>query len=323
MEMKKRDWLLVLSPLLFVWGVDRITKTWALSLVGVKFYGPVGFLLHFNPGAILGTFSDLPPILRVVSLSTGGAFLVFWFFILQWLLPTRSLLLRSGMSFLLGGILGNVTDRIMWGRVVDFVVISAGGYTSPAFNLADVLQWVGYIIIVYCLFKEGKSLWPEKNLRNSYFINTKFQVRYSLKLMSFSFFFAIISGVLSFTYLKVTITELVGMAPQVEQKFLTNFVVTYLIVSITFSVIMFFVGVMISHRTAGPLYAFERFLEDLLRGNTRALKLRAGDEFRHLEELAEKLARDLPSQLRLVDKDGEPPVPDVPPDQGGDFRKAK
>jgi signal peptidase II len=293
MEMKKRDWVLTFAPLVFVWGIDRVTKTWALGFTGIKFYGPVGFLLHFNPGAILGSFADLPPILRIVSLSTGGAFLVFWYFILQWLIPTRSLLLRCGMSFLLGGILGNVTDRIMWGRVADFVLISTSQFTTPAFNLADVLQWVGYLMIVYTLFKEGRTLWPEQNSRKTYFVNPKFQIRYSLKLMSFGIFFAIISGTLSYTYLKVTITDLVGMAPQIENKFLVTFIFTHIVVSLTFSGILFFVGLMLSHRSAGPIYAFELFLEDLLKGNNRVLKLRAGDEFRHLEELAERLSREL------------------------------
>jgi signal peptidase II len=201
------------------------------------------------------------------------------------------------MSFLLGGILGNVTDRIIWGRVADFIIFSTSNFTSPAFNLADALQWVGYVVIVYCLFREGRSLWPEQNARKTYFINPKFQLRYSLKLMSFGFFFAIISGTLSYTYLKVTITELVGMAPQIENRFLTNFVITYVIVSLTFSIILFFVGVMLSHRAAGPVYAFEKFLEDMLKGNARPLKLRTGDEFQHLEELAERVAKELSQKV--------------------------
>ncbi|MCB0362355.1 MAG: hypothetical protein KDD35_06520, partial [Bdellovibrionales bacterium] len=45
----------------------------------------------------------------------------------------------------------------------------------------------------------------------------------------------------------------------------------------------------LSHRTAGPLYAFERFIEDTLIGRDRILKLRQGDEFPHLEELAIKI----------------------------------
>lgn len=294
MEMKKRDWVLVLSPLLFVWGVDRITKQWALTLTGVQFHGPFGFLLHYNPGAILGTFSDLPPVLRIVSLSTGGAFLIFWFFVIQWLLPKKALILRAGMSFLLGGILGNVTDRILWGKVVDFIVIFVGKFTSPAFNLADLLQWVGYLMIVYTLIKEGKSLWPEHNSRKSYWINPKFQLNYSLKLSSFGLFFALISGTLSYTYLKVIVTELGGLSPTLGSHFLQNFVITYICVSLTFCGILFVVGLMLSHRSAGPLYAFERFLEDVIDGKSRILKLRAGDEFQHLEELANKISQKFP-----------------------------
>ena len=149
--MKKRDWLLVIAPLMFTWFIDRITKIWASSLVGYHDYGFVGFTLHHNHGAMLGLFSDLPPVLRIVSLSTGGAFLTFTYFIIQYLLPIRSIPLRAGMSMLLGGILGNVSDRIVWGYVVDFLVFRYDRFTSPAMNLADVLQWVGYFLIVYAL----------------------------------------------------------------------------------------------------------------------------------------------------------------------------
>ena len=53
-------------------------------------------------------------------------------------------------------------------------------------------------------------------------------------------------------------------------------------------------GKLISHRIAGPLYAFQRFLDEVLdgKGLTRsgaALKLRTNDDFKHLEELAEKI----------------------------------
>src|SRR5580698_5149973 len=108
--MKKHEWLYVLLPLFASWAFDRFTKLWATHLVGAHFYGPVGFVLHHNPGAILGLFSELPSVLRVVSLSTGGAFLLFLFGIIQFLLPTKSLTLRIGLSLLISGIIGNVTD---------------------------------------------------------------------------------------------------------------------------------------------------------------------------------------------------------------------
>ena len=97
--MRRIDWLLVIVPLFLTWGADRITKTWAQTLTGAEFFGPIGFVLHLNSGAMLGLFSATPPVIRVVSLATGGAFLLFAFVIIQYLLPIKSLLLRAGMSF--------------------------------------------------------------------------------------------------------------------------------------------------------------------------------------------------------------------------------
>jgi len=122
--MTKRKWALVIGLVVFVWALDFFTKQWALhNINGIRFYGPFGLILHRNPGAMLGMFSDLPKVLRVVSLSTGGAFLIFIYASIQYLLPRTSFLLRCGMSILLGGILGNVTDRILWGSVVDFLLL--------------------------------------------------------------------------------------------------------------------------------------------------------------------------------------------------------
>src|ERR1700722_8972833 len=108
--MKKRDWILVFCLVPATWLIDQLTKAWANGHLGgiPEFVGVFGAVLHHNRGAILGTFSDLPPMLRVVSLSTGGAFLIFIYGAIQYLLPSKSIPLRAGMSLLLGGILGNV-----------------------------------------------------------------------------------------------------------------------------------------------------------------------------------------------------------------------
>src|SRR5437868_2838520 len=122
LSVTKRHWLLVvILPFLGAWGIDRITKVFAEKVSGFLMYGPFGITLHHNHGALLGLFSDLPAVLRIVSLSTGGAFLIFTFFILQYLLPTKSFKLRGGMSLLMGGIIGNVTDRILYGYVIDYI----------------------------------------------------------------------------------------------------------------------------------------------------------------------------------------------------------
>jgi signal peptidase II len=237
---------------------------------------------------MLGAFSDLPKVLRVVSLSTGGAFILFLYAIIQFILPTKSLMLRIGLSFLMGGIIGNVTDRIVWGYVVDFIIFGFYPRYSPAFNLADALQWVGYFLVVGAFIKEGKHLFPAENLRKSYWINPKFQLKYCILLMLCGFGLSIVAGTFSYTYLSVTLHEIQGASGNAQQ-FLRPYLITFMMVSASFAGTLFVIGLILSHRAAGPLYAFERFLNDSLNGKNTKLKLRSGDEFRELEKLAEKI----------------------------------
>lgn len=302
--MKRRDWLLVIGLVIAAWALDQITKTWAVrNLNELRFYGPVGLVLHFNPGAILGTFSHLPPVLRIVSLSTGGAFLIFIYGAIQYLLPSKSMELRTGMSLLLGGIMGNVTDRIVVGEVVDFILFGSREMATPAFNMADAIQWVGYILVVYGLIKDGSLFWPDENARRTLWVNPSFQLRYCLTITAIGFCFAVVNGVFAYTFLKVVIDDLVvGPARMMEDRFLIPFMQVYTVITVGFMFSLFVLGRILSHRTAGPIYAFENYIKDLLGGKERKLRLRKGDEFRtNFEELA--------SQLQPIIKEHQDHVP--------------
>ena len=290
--MRKIDWVLVIVPLFLTWGLDRVTKLWALSLIGLNFYGPIGFVLHLNHGAMMGLFSNTPPVIRVVSLATGGAFLLFFFVIIQYLLPIKSLMLRAGMSILLGGIIGNVTDRVIYGYVVDFILFGSPAQASPAFNVADALQWVGYAMIGWSLVRDSEVLWPAENVRKRMWVNPRFQLRYCFILMAIGLGFAAIAGVYSYTFLRVTVIEFGGSNPVVLNNYLTPFILSFVAVTLTFAGALFMVGRILSARIAGPLYAFERFLDDLEAGKPRVLRVRAGDEFKQLEDLAARIAKE-------------------------------
>jgi len=292
--MKKQEWLLIFLPLVVVWYLDRITKSWAVNITDIQSFGFIHFALHHNPGAMLGLFSDLPPVLRIVSLSTGGAFLVVIYALIQYLLPLKSLILRTGMSVLLGGILGNVTDRILWGHVVDFIILGKEGFASPAFNLADALQWVGYAMIVYAVTRDGEILWPENNNRKRFWINMKFQLKYCYMLLGVGLSISLIALVFSYTYIKVVLTEFVGNNPMVMDRFLTPFLITFAVISVAFSVGLFAVGKIISHKIAGPIYAFDKYIKDLMAAHEkgadiRKFKLRTNDEFKELESIAHEI----------------------------------
>lgn len=289
--MRRIDWLLVLGLVPVAWALDQATKAWALqTLIQPYFYGPFGFVLHENAGAIFGTFADLPPLLRIVSLSTGGVFLAFIYGAIQHLLPSRSLPFRIGLSLLLGGILGNVTDRIIHGHIFDFLVLKLPFGISPAYNLADMIQWIGYSTVIYGLIRDGSLFWPSDTIRKRKWVKPQFQLKYCLTLIAIGAGFSAINGVFVYTFLKVTIDDLSPVSTLVmEDRFLNPFLQIYAVMSVAFLFSLFILGRILSHRTAGPIYAFDQYLQDLIQGNDRAFRVRQGDEFKELESLAEAL----------------------------------
>lgn len=300
--MKKKDWLLITTLIIAIIAADQISKSWALTELRIfgRWLTPfLGCFLHKNHGAMLGSFSDLPPLLRIVSLATGGVFLIFIFTIIMSVLQHRLIVLRTGMAILLGGIMGNVIDRITHGPVTDFIVIKAFGKFSPAFNIADATQWVGYILVCYSIFKDGHLIWPDDNKRNQFWIDRKYQLKYCLTFVGYSAVFSLILGVYSYTFLKVIISESLKHSVMISNQALFPFVIVFSIVSLTFLLVIFLLGLRLSHRSVGPVFAFRTFINDVRSGKNRNLKLRSHDEFKYLEIEAKLLKRDYRHFQRL------------------------
>jgi len=293
--MQRKDWALVVAFLLFTILIDQWSKSWASGLSDELSFGYLKFILVHNHGAMLGLFSDLPAVLRIVTLSTSGVFILCLYALVQYVIPKKILVLRISLSILVGGILGNVLDRIFYGYVIDFIALEVGQWHSPIWNAADAIQWVGYALMVYALFKYSSQLWPDENARKTFWVNKKFQIKLSLFFTVIGLFLTLISAVFSYTYLRVSLQEIVGFNPVLIAKFTKPFLLTYIVMALIFSLVLFSVGKLISHRIAGPVYAFERFLKDaLLSGNEQfkegaSLKLRNNDDFKHLEKLAEQI----------------------------------
>ncbi|MDD6879733.1 MAG: signal peptidase II [bacterium] len=59
-------------------------------------------------------------------------------------------------GLVLGGIIGNLIDRLFLGYVVDFFDFYIFGYNYPVFNVADILIVVGVILLFISYFRSGK-----------------------------------------------------------------------------------------------------------------------------------------------------------------------
>ena len=57
--------------------------------------------------------------------------------------------LALGLALVLGGAIGNVIDRMLYGYVVDFILIHYQSWSYPAFNVADSAITCGVVLIVF------------------------------------------------------------------------------------------------------------------------------------------------------------------------------
>ena len=103
--------------------------------------------LH-NEGAAFSFLSDASGWQRPMFIGLG---VVVSAAILLWLrrLPAKGQsLLAAGLSLILGGALGNVIDRVLWGHVVDFIRVHYAEHYFPAFNVADSAITIGAVFVV-------------------------------------------------------------------------------------------------------------------------------------------------------------------------------
>ena len=106
-----------------------------------------------NPGAMLGLGKNRKPVLELVSALMTGALAFGWVRLLQ---EKGGAVLKLAMSFLLGGALSNVCDRIRQGFVVDYFSfrVPVEKLRHIVFNLSDMFIFAGAgLMIVYSFFK--------------------------------------------------------------------------------------------------------------------------------------------------------------------------
>jgi signal peptidase II len=53
------------------------------------------------------------------------------------------------LALILGGAVGNVIDRVLYGHVIDFLDVHVGGWHWPAFNIADSAICIGAVLFIY------------------------------------------------------------------------------------------------------------------------------------------------------------------------------
>lgn len=101
-----------------------------------------------NTGAAWGNLSGSGWFLIIMSLF--AVYAIIKYFLLD-VNITKIELVSYGL--LLGGIVGNLIDRVIHGYVIDFINLEFLPYQFPIFNIADSAIVIGSILIIYSLMK--------------------------------------------------------------------------------------------------------------------------------------------------------------------------
>ena len=156
-----QSFLRYLAIAVIVLLLDQLSKWSALSNLKIGVPEPVlpffNWLLLFNPGAAFSFLAQSSGWQRWFFTVIGIAAAIY----IIWLLYKNQTdkLLCFSLSFILGGAIGNVLDRIMYGAVVDFIDLHYGNWHWPAFNIADSAICIGAALIIWGEFRKsfGKS----------------------------------------------------------------------------------------------------------------------------------------------------------------------
>ncbi len=244
--------------------------------------------IHFNQGIIFGLFSDVSANLRIITLCSFGGFLLALYCALLFFIPRKLRYLKIGMTLLIGGVLGNVIDRMLTGQTVDFI---PAPFMAVSFNVADVFQWIGAALIFIQIVTRGSEIWHPENQRGQYLILPHEQFLFSMKLLLITFSTSVILGIFSITFINVLLGH--EALSQERSSILFNFMQAYIFIALIVCLCSFVFGIYVSHRSAGPVHAFALFVEDLTQGKLREFKLRDRDHFKELEHIARKLQEQL------------------------------
>jgi signal peptidase II len=143
----RRRWSAIIAAVVAIVVLDQVAKIWAVTTLSdhsIWVIGNnIGFELTRNSGGAFGRFRGMTTVLALGAIAVSG-------YLVYAVRRVRDRWLLVALTLVLGGALGNLTDRIfrapgfLKGHVVDFVRVGS----FPVFNVADSCITIGATILV-------------------------------------------------------------------------------------------------------------------------------------------------------------------------------
>jgi signal peptidase II len=153
-----------------IYMVDQSSKAWAVRRLRFGddrnvIRGFLDFVYTENPGIAFGQLQESGSFGRwfFVVLAIAAAVAVFYYFVRT---PRNDDRLLGACALLLAGIAGNLTDRARLGYVIDFIVLHAGSWHWPTFNVADASISIGALLLAYDLIFSARNETRRQEIEN-------------------------------------------------------------------------------------------------------------------------------------------------------------
>ena len=254
------------------------------SFLGLSLEGPVKnnyFLFGFK----------IVDELFLIHLALISIFLLFSFYYIIFIFfvdNKKFYHLKVALSLIFAGWISNFIDKIMQFYVVDYIKWNLFDFIV-FFNLADIVQSCGWILCIQQLIHFRYEIFRPKERRRSWLVLSKLQYQF---LAYFTLVFILL--VVFFLLLVKQVLSMFGLWDETVIKEIAFSFLMGLIFALVFLYI--FIGlffVYFSNKIYGPIYAFEKYIRELINGksHSKAFRLRKEDQFKQLEILASDIKK--------------------------------
>lgn len=145
---KINRWLLMALLIIII---DQITKYWFETnfLFGqrIQILPILDFILLYNKGAAFSFLAAAAGWQRWFFILIGVAAAILIYYLIR--KYHQQPLFCAALGLILGGAIGNVIDRIVYGHVIDFILFYWNDWYFPAFNIADIAISCGAVLLIY------------------------------------------------------------------------------------------------------------------------------------------------------------------------------
>ncbi|RYE06370.1 MAG: lipoprotein signal peptidase [Rickettsiaceae bacterium] len=140
---------------------DQIAKWWIINhfsnhlddTIRINHY--LEIVLAWNPGISFGYFGNFNQYSNLILALINSTIVIYLLFMLA---KAKSPIVAVGYSFVTGGAVGNIVDRLIRNAVCDFLHFHYNKISFPIFNLADSFIFIGSSLLLYGYYHEKKII---------------------------------------------------------------------------------------------------------------------------------------------------------------------